>query len=82
MLKKFFHIIIFLFLIIISLDGMGQCVTCKSALESDLNNSENSIARGINDGILYLMAIPYILLIATVFIVYNLRKRNNKEAKF
>jgi hypothetical protein len=34
---------------------------CKTSLESDLNNG-GSIANGLNTGILYLMAIPYLVL--------------------
>ncbi len=34
---------------------------CRTSAESDLNTG-GSIARGLNTGILYLMAIPYIAL--------------------
>lgn len=40
----------------------AQCSMCKATAESDLNNGGASIARGLNTGILYLMAIPYIIL--------------------
>jgi hypothetical protein len=35
---------------------------CKAAAESDLQNNPNSVAKGINEGIIYLMVIPYILM--------------------
>ena len=34
---------------------------CKTTAESDLNDG-GSIANGLNTGILYLMAIPYVIL--------------------
>jgi hypothetical protein len=34
---------------------------CKTSVESDLNGG-GSIANGLNTGILYLMAIPYIVM--------------------
>lgn len=44
----------------------AQCAMCKAAAESTLKNDPNSIAKGLNSGILYLMAVPY-LLIAFIF---------------
>jgi hypothetical protein len=40
----------------------AQCAMCKASAESNLANDPNSVARGINKGILYLMAVPYVLL--------------------
>lgn len=44
----------------------AQCAMCKASVESNIKNDPNSAAKGINKGILYLMAIPY-LLIAFIF---------------
>jgi len=41
---------------------LAQCAMCKAAAESDLQNNPNSVAKGINEGIIYLMVIPYILM--------------------
>lgn len=43
------------------LDAEAQCAMCKAAVESSQGQA-NSVAAGINKGILYLMAIPYLLL--------------------
>lgn len=40
----------------------AQCAMCKSTVESDMANGNDSMAQGLNTGILYLMAIPYIVL--------------------
>ncbi|GIV29371.1 MAG: hypothetical protein KatS3mg028_0437 [Bacteroidia bacterium] len=40
----------------------SQCAMCKAAAESDMENNPNSVAKGINAGILFLMVIPYILM--------------------
>lgn len=40
----------------------GQCAMCKAVAESDLKNNPNSVTKGINNGIIYLMLIPYILI--------------------
>ena len=47
--------------------GVGQCAMCKAQIES----SEDSIANGINEGILFLMLIPYVLLGALLFVFFN-----------
>ncbi len=39
----------------------AQCAMCKASVESSMGQ-KNSVADGINQGILYLMAVPYLLL--------------------
>ena len=47
---------------------LSQCAMCRAVLES---NGDNAVAEGINNGIVYLMAIPYILVGVLIFIVYR-----------
>jgi len=72
------HIFIFLSLLIFALvpgDILAQCAMCKQSAESSLKDS-GSMARGLNSGILYLMAVPYL---AIMFIfrkqIYSLLKK-------
>ncbi len=53
----------------------AQCAMCRAALESETDNSQ---AEGINNGIVYLMAIPYILVGGLFFFIY--RKMRGKSA--
>lgn len=46
----------------------AQCAMCRAVLES---SGDNSMAEGINDGIVYLMAIPYILVAFLFYFVYR-----------
>lgn len=48
--------------------AMAQCAMCRAVLES---NGDHSVAEGINNGIVYLMAIPYLLVGALIFIIYR-----------
>lgn len=50
-----------LFLILFAIDAEAQCAMCKAAAESNLENDPKSIARGLNKGILFLMAAPYVI---------------------
>ncbi len=61
-------IIALLLLVILPLVSHGQCAMCRAVLESGDNNAA---AEGINNGIVYLMAIPYILVGVIFFIVYR-----------
>lgn len=44
-------------------DLMAQCAMCKQAAETSLKSNPGSLARGLNSGILYLMAVPYLMIL-------------------
>lgn len=46
----------------------AQCAMCRAVLESE---EGQTAAEGINDGIVYLMAVPYILVAAIGYIIYR-----------
>ena len=61
-MKKSWITLFFLILIIaIPQFSEAQCAMCKASVESSQGQA-NSVAGGINKGILYLMAVPYLLL--------------------
>lgn len=49
----------------------AQCAMCRAVLESEGNTSS---AEGINNGIVYLMAIPYLLVAGVFYFVYKKMK--------
>jgi len=72
--KEFY--ILFISLNLFSLSIKAQCAMCKAALEANLDGGGTKGA-GLNDGILYLMAMPYLaMLIFGVFYTLQKRKRN------
>ncbi|MGZ4035746.1 MAG: hypothetical protein ACXVPU_16970 [Bacteroidia bacterium] len=61
--KKIISFLIVMTLLFVNYVSMfAQCAMCKTSVESDLK-SGGSIGRGLNTGILYLMTVPYIILI-------------------
>ncbi len=48
---------------------------CRAVLESE---ESQSTAEGINDGILFLMAVPYILVAAIGYFIYRKYSTSNK----
>lgn len=71
------RIIFFLFSFFYSLFSQGQCAMCRASLQNEANKAA---AEGVNDGIVYLMAIPYILVAGVFYAVYRL-KQKKKEVK-
>lgn len=63
MKKTFSFLLLLLFMIMNNAQSIAQCAMCRTTAESDLDNG-GSIATGLNSGILFLMGIPYMLLMA------------------
>jgi len=53
----------------------AQCAMCRAVLESD---ESGKAAKGINNGIMYLMVFPYLLIAGVGYAIYRSRK-NAKE---
>jgi len=49
----------------------AQCAMCRAVLESE---ASGQAAKGINNGIVYLMIFPYLLVGAVGYAVYKLRR--------
>lgn len=67
------------------IDAEAQCAMCKTAAESSLKSNPNSMARSLNSGILYLMAVPYLLILfifrkQVVQVYKKVFKRQESEA--
>jgi len=68
--------LIFLVLFLLPEFAEAQCSMCRAVLESE---ADQSAAKGINDGILYLMIFPYILIGGVGYFVYRSRKNKRKS---
>lgn len=60
-------LIISLFSLLFSLRVSSQCAMCKAVVES----GDAEVAQGLNDGIMYLMAFPYLLVGALFYFIYR-----------
>ena len=59
--KKYFVLFVLLALVLLPNITEAQCAMCKASVESS-QGQKNSVAGGINQGIIYLMLIPYALM--------------------
>lgn len=55
-------------LVLVPFDADAQCAMCRAVLESE---SSGKAAEGINNGIIYLMAVPYVLVAGLFYFIYR-----------
>ncbi len=56
--------------------AQAQCAMCRAVLESEENGGTK--AKAINDGIVYLMAFPYLLVGILGYIIYRYVKKKSE----
>ena len=61
-------LIVFLVSCFLFIDSSAQCAMCRAVLESE---EGKGVSQGINDGIVYLMLIPYILVGGVAYLIYR-----------
>lgn len=69
-IKQYFYGLV---LLLFSVAGNAQCAMCRAALASSDGNVK---AEAVNDGIVYLMIFPYLLVALVGYAVYRLRKKS------
>ena len=57
-------------------DVDGQCAMCKAVVETNLESGDTK-GLGLNNGILYLMAIPYLAALVFAILYYIQNKKTN-----
>ena len=67
-----FFLIVFL---LFQMDGLAQCVMCRTTVESTISNGRSNVATGLNTGILYLLAAPYLLVGAIAWMWFRQSKK-------
>ena len=68
-------VVIYTFLMVFGLFSgtiNAQCAMCRAALTSEGNAKQ---AAAVNDGIVYLMVIPYILVAGIGYVIYRMKKK-------
>lgn len=62
------HIVLLIVLVLLFSETEAQCAMCRAVLESE---EGQSTAKGVNNGIVYLMVIPYVLIGGLAFYIYK-----------
>jgi hypothetical protein len=71
-IQNLFFLLCFLFF---QISSYAQCAMCRAALTSEGNAVK---AQAVNDGIVYLMVIPYILVAGIGYYIYGMRKKKQQ----
>lgn len=72
--------LILIVLVLLSMDADAQCAMCRASLENNVSNGEIGIAENLNRGIMYLFAMPYILVGAVAYLWFRKSRMNGRVA--
>lgn len=65
-------------LLLTQIDAVAQCAMCRTTVESTISNGRSNIATGLNTGILYLLAAPYLIVAAIAFLWFRQSKQEQQ----
>ncbi|WP_207533856.1 hypothetical protein [Desertivirga arenae] len=74
--KLFVVVLVFLSTLAIVPDAYSQCAMCTMNAENSVQHG-NTQGKGLNNGILYLLAAPYLAVAAVGFLWYKKYRRKN-----
>jgi hypothetical protein len=74
--KHFCSLFFVLYSFLFSISANAQCAMCRAALETEGNAVKS---QAVNDGIVYLMVIPYLLVAGIGYYIYRMRKKKKQE---
>lgn len=66
---KFYSLFVLTSLLFFAQSANAQCAMCRAALGGDANVKQ---AEAVNDGIVYLMVIPYLLVLVIGYFIYKM----------
>ena len=72
-IQSLFFLVSFCFF---SIASQAQCAMCRAALESEGNGAKTE---AVNDGIVYLMAVPYVLVAVAGYYIYQMKIKTSKK---
>lgn len=64
-------------LLLVQGTAMAQCAMCRTQLENNISAGDPGIAAGINTGILYLLAMPYLAVVIIGYFWYKSSKQSS-----
>lgn len=77
-MKKILFLVL-VFSVFLSFDISAQCAMCRASVETNLSEGRGTIGTGLNFGILYLLAAPYLLVGGLIFLWFRYGKKELKE---
>lgn len=75
-------LLLFLLLVGFQVSSWAQCAMCRASVENNVSNGDTSIGAGLNNGILYLFVMPYLLAAVIGFLWYRAAKKRKAKMSF
>ncbi|GAA4407430.1 hypothetical protein GCM10023187_27990 [Nibrella viscosa] len=66
-------------LVLIAPELMAQCAMCRGSVESTVSNGRSVVASNLNTGILYLLAVPYLMVAAIAYLWYRNSRKEHEQ---
>jgi hypothetical protein len=76
---KLKSILLILFSVGFQLSSSAQCAMCRASVENNVSNGETTIGAGLNNGILYLFVMPYLMAAIIGFFWYRTAKKRKAK---
>lgn len=73
------RLLLIVVLVVAGINASAQCAMCRSTLENNFSNGDPGIAAGINFGILYLLALPYLAAMIIGYLWFKSTKDGGKK---
>lgn len=74
-IKRFKYVFVLL-IFLVGFSSSAQCAMCRAVLESEEGGTK---AEAINDGIVYLMIFPYVMVAIVFYVVYQMKFKKKKQ---
>jgi hypothetical protein len=71
-----------IFIVLIQAQSLAQCAMCRTTIENNVSNGDTSVGAGLNLGILYLLAMPYLAAIVIGVLWYRHAKKRKTKFVF
>jgi hypothetical protein len=71
--------LILLFVFALNFASHAQCAMCRASVENNVSNGETTIGAGLNNGILYLFVMPYLMAAIIGFFWYRTAKKRKAK---
>ncbi|TDQ16615.1 hypothetical protein DFQ04_2737 [Algoriphagus boseongensis] len=63
----------------VQVSSWAQCAMCRASVENNVSNGDTTIGAGLNNGILYLFVMPYLMAAIVGYFWYRSAKKRKAK---
>lgn len=63
----------------VQISSWAQCAMCRASVENNVSNGDTTIGAGLNNGILYLFVMPYLMAAIVGYFWYRSAKKRKAK---